>query len=465
MENLSDYLIERIEIISYFSPEVICILAILINLFIFLFFKKKIISAKLSDFITSLAFSINMLILGAIYFTSFFNNNSYSFSILKESFMVNGDNIISRLLINVFFLLFILTTYKISRKTRFKVSLLNSILLLLNIVLAAFVSSNFNLITYVLFEMSIFLIYNYCQNTRFRISNVYCASFILINIIASVLFCIFYFTNIEIQDSSQIAIMETCISIAILLKAGLFPIYNYTNIKECKNNPLFSVFAFCLMPVLGIITYCNFLEGFNFRNEVYTISMFFYLSVVILSCAVNALRAKNMTKFIANCAFVHFCANLAAYLGTFDTSFIKYNYWTMFFEFCLFAMIFVLNINLKIKKVNISNLRSIFIHNKVFASIFSILLLINAFCIPSYLLIENFEVLKVIYSFDKITSYISFLIVFAYVLILLNSLKIIKNIYSYDKNMLLFKLKKATTPNYVIAFLTVIILIAKMFLL
>ena len=51
------------ELISYFSPELICALGVILNLFLFLFFKRKSNAKRISDFITNGALILSLLFL------------------------------------------------------------------------------------------------------------------------------------------------------------------------------------------------------------------------------------------------------------------------------------------------------------------------------------------------------------------------------------------------------------------
>ena len=50
------------EFISFFSAEIVCIIGIILNMFFFLFFKRKLNTKRLSDFITNGALILNLII-------------------------------------------------------------------------------------------------------------------------------------------------------------------------------------------------------------------------------------------------------------------------------------------------------------------------------------------------------------------------------------------------------------------
>ena len=51
-----EYIIDKAELFSYFSPEIISLLAIFVNLFLFLFLRRKFNVKRFSDFIVSATF-------------------------------------------------------------------------------------------------------------------------------------------------------------------------------------------------------------------------------------------------------------------------------------------------------------------------------------------------------------------------------------------------------------------------
>ena len=74
------------------------------------------------------------------------------------------------------------------------------------------------------------------------------------------------------------------------------------------------------------------------------------------------------------------------------------------------------------------------------------------------------QIVKNIYLFD-ISAYTAvILIVFAFMMILLSSLKVIQNIYHFDKMLLKNKFKKRTTINYVVPVFSILFLVVKIFL-
>ena len=297
--------INAIEFFSYFSPEILCLIGIIINFVLFLFFKRKLNIKRISDFTTVGVFSLNSIILISLYIRNNALFDGYNVNLFSDLIVFNNENIIYKLIINLFFVFFILCTYKITRKAKFKTPLINSNLLLL----APFASLLFQvqnpLFAFVLLDVCVFLIYKYASNMRIRKDDVYCPDFVIMSLMASILFYAFYFVGYLIKIELQLAIINVCTTMALLLKAGLFPVYNYTLNRHYKNNIAYSILLFSLLPFLGVITLSKFILNVNLSSEVYLITLLVFLSITILTCAINAFKTKNLVKYLANASYVY----------------------------------------------------------------------------------------------------------------------------------------------------------------
>ena len=122
---------ETFEAISYFSSELFLIFGIILNLIFFLFFKRKLNIKRISDFITSSIFILNSLIISAILIKSLFFVSEINYSTLNNLIIISKNELVIKLLISIFMFGFIISTYKLTRKARFKTPLINSLLLLI----------------------------------------------------------------------------------------------------------------------------------------------------------------------------------------------------------------------------------------------------------------------------------------------------------------------------------------------
>jgi hypothetical protein len=133
--------------------------------------------------------------------------------------------------------------------------------------------------------------------------------------------------------------------------------------------------------------------------------------------------------------------------------------------FTLYILLCVLKYNTKSIKMTLPMLRGLFLKNPIFVNLFCVSILVLSSIIPSALLINNLEILKGIYIFDKTGSYIVIVYLFAHLLLILASLNIIKILYSkkeIDKGYIV--LEKRTTCSYVVLVLIISFLICGVFL-
>ena len=459
MENILKY-----ETMSYFSCEILSAIGIFLNLIFFLFFKRKLNIKRISDFITCGVFILNILVLTAIGFSANdFNNINYSFS--NGLITLDKTSLLLKLSINIFMLFFVLTTYKLTRKARFKTPVINSILLIISI-FAGLISQNSNfIITYILFDIVAILIYKYASNMRIRKDDCYSVDFVLTTATASMLFFGFYFLTFFIKDSIQLNIIYVCMALAFFLKAGMFPFSNYLTDKNYKTNIPYSILLFCFLPWISVIAYNNITKFINYSNEIYQFTMIVFIVLCGFYFGILTLKQKNLVKFLAktNYCLISFSILNILILSNNEIS-LKYSTMVSFCMLSMYSLLTILKINLKIQKINLSAIKGIFLNNKFFTSIFSILLLIISNVVPSGILKFNIQILNNIYSYDKIAFIAVFIYVLAGILILFASLKIIKNLYNFEFRNAKEKLTKKTAPNYAVSLIIILFLIVGIFL-
>ena len=117
MENLTfEYVINNVEIFSYFSAEVVCLLGIILNFICFLFLKKKFDIKRVSDFVTVGTFVVVFLILSSIYLSNVISFENVGFTLFNDIFLFSNNVILYKSILTLFFIVFLLVTYKITRK-------------------------------------------------------------------------------------------------------------------------------------------------------------------------------------------------------------------------------------------------------------------------------------------------------------------------------------------------------------
>ena len=453
--------INTAELFSYFSPEVLCLLGIVINFFLFLFFKRKLNVKRVSDFITVGIFLLNSFILGCLYARNNALFDNYNINLFSDLIVFNNENIIYKIILNLFFVLFILCTYKITRKAKFKTPIINSNLLLLAPFATLLLQVQNPLLAFVLLDVCVYLIYKYASNMRIRREETYCPDFVIMSLMATVLFFAFYSVAYLIKDELQSAIINVCATMALLLKSGIFPIYNYTLNRQHKNNIAYSILLFSFLPFLGIVALSKFILNINLANEVYLITLLAFGALTVLTCAINAFKTKNLVKYLGNASYVYYGIIALSLFMSSDMKFCINSALT--FAFCLlgvYSLLCVLKINLKPDKMNFSVLTGLFMRNGFFCVLFALSLLILLNVIPSLISVNNIQLLKGIYSFDKMGFYLSFIAVAANALILFNGLYAVKLCYTLPSTKP-FVLTKRTMFNYIVLCSIILFLIIK----
>ena len=258
--------------------------------------------------------------------------------------------------------------------------------------------------------------------------------------------------------------MNVCAALALLLKAGLFPIYNYTLNHHYKNNIPYSILLFTFLPFLGVLTFAKFIENIDLSSEIFSLTLFVFISVLMLTCAINAFKTKNLIKYLANFSYSNYALLICALLFLQDLSTCtKIGLTYAFAILGIYSLLCILKINTKVEKINLSSLSGLFIKNSKFCILFALYLLILLNVIPSEILHNNLEILKAIYISDKLGSYIIIIAIVANILILYNGLLAIKMCYTKTKKALPV-LTKETAYNYTVSLIVFLFLIIKLFL-
>ena len=356
--------------------------------------------------------------------------------------------------------------YKTSKKAKFGTTIMNACLLFLSLFSGLLIQVENSILAFVLLDLCAFFIYKYASNMRLRKSEAYSLNSIAINTLSTILFYGFFFLLFVVQGQFQIAIVQTCCACALFLKAGLFPIYNYTLVKEVKNNISYSALLCGFLPMLGVVSFVKFSQNINFSSDIYFVALVGFLIITMIFSSLSAYKTKNLSKYFANCACVY-NSYFIIYALISQNNKMTFNmaFMFLFVLFALYALICVLKINLKSDKLNMLQLKGMFVKNKEFVNLFAISLLILVGVIPSALFFNNLELIKEIYSYDKTGSYICIAFVFSNLLVLANTLNLIKICFSKKelKGDYVF-LAKRTTINYVVPALIITFLIVGAFL-
>lgn len=458
--------ITQIELISYFSSEIFCLLGILINVSMFLFLTRKFNIKRLSDLITFGAFSISSLICIGIFIKNKIVFEDFSFSLMNENLFFNNSIFFLKGLIYAFFACFVLCTYKLTRNARFKGTISNSSLLFCAITSSILLNIQNGIIGFLFLDLIAFYIYKFASSLRIKKYELFSPDFILIGATSTILFYSFCLLSYFIKQELQLSIIQTCATCALLLKIGLFPIYNYTLNQNAKKNLTYSMLLFGFLPYLGVFAFIKFMQHVNTTNEIFLISIYIFLLSTIITSALNIIKTKNLITYganlsILNCSFyaivVLFTQNYQPCINSLILS--------LFVTFAFYSLITILKINLKPEKLNMALLQNLFIKNPLFCNLFTLILLFSANVVPNYLFFNNLEHLKEIYTFDKIGFWAVSIFLFSNVLIILKTLNIIRFCYTKKK---FFKVStqliKRTTPNYVVPIAIILLLILLLFL-
>ena len=392
------------ELLSYFSCELVLIVGIILNVVLIPLIINNPKFKRISDLITCISFCLNSIILTFMVFQSEF------FSIKEDLIVFNTSTLLLKLFINLFSLFFVIATYKFTRKTRHKVPLINSILILIVLLSGLLLTSDNFALVYILLEGIVVLIYKYASNMHPNKTNMYSPVFIAISFSATALFVTFYFMDFVVQDLLQKSIMQSCMSLALLLKIGLFPVYNYSIDKKCRNNIAYTILIFCFLPFVGAVAFNKIISLCMF-NEVCQMCTAIFVIICALSATLYAYKIKNITGFLINVAQLYTCFYISNSIFTKDMN--------PKFMFAAITVLLILFAMLRLYK-----------NNKKLTTIFSLILILNAFLIPLF----GLDILYNIYTYDK-TGFLAInAFIFCNMLVIIKTLLIAEGFYKTNNN-------------------------------
>lgn len=460
MENILsniNFILPKFEWIAYFATDFLYILAIIINVLFFALFRKKSIIKRYSDIVTASTLLLNSICLISIYFLFDVNN---IFDLANGAFVITKDSFLLKFTINTFLLFFIMVTYKLIRRIKYKAGLTNSILVFIGLISSILTVSSNPLLSFILFDAVMFLIYEYASCMRIRENSVYSLEFLLISVCASILFYTFYTVHVFAQNSLLLAVLQVCIVASAMLKIGIFPIYNYTINKNYKVNLPYNTLLYALMPFLGYFALKDILGLFpNIENfSTILVSVFVLLSMVLF--ALNAFKTKNLVALYANISY--FFASLLMFslmLNIDSNSTDKLAYCILITLMGIFSVFSIIEINTHAIKLKLNNLKGLFLNNSLCAILYSLLALSVCCVLPNAMFFNVQTILKEIYLFDKTGLYFATIIFVCLILILFNVISSVVKSYSFDKDdEIPAKYTKRTTLNYVVPFVILLFL-------
>lgn len=441
MENLIINIFLYLKKLLFLFPcEFFCIFFLILNSLIY-FLPIRFNARKLSNILITTMLILNSCTLIYLYLNGF-----------------NSVSLLVKFLLNSFILFYTLITYKIESNCRLRKVLLNSIII--NLLLFGFLivnSTNF-IAVYILLELMILSVYRYSTIAKITKNRKNSLNFILISSCASVLFFLFYFSLFFIQNPLQFSIIQTCIGCAVLLKIGIFPIFNYSMNNQNKTNIPYSILLFCFIPLIGSIAFIKIIHNFFFSSTICELTTLFLILASAVSFAFSALKQKNLVKFLAQTSYFYTSFTIVNFLlYPLDTLSLKLIFLYSFCALGIFSLISIIKINSK-KQINTNLIKGLYYTNKPLSYLLSVALLLYTGIIPSAILFYNIQALKNIYIFGNWGMFLCFTFVILNVLIFLNVIKIIQNIFCITLKPLI-TFKKAAILNYISAFVILLFLL------
>ena len=442
------------KLFTYFPCEIISIFAVFLNIILYMFFSKKNIAKKISFFITSGVFALNFIL--SCYF--FIKTDFLSFG--NDLIVENKESVLLKLLINLFFLMFIISIRKNLHKTKFKLPIVNSISILIAMFSSLLIQSGNFALTYILFEIISYLVYKFASSSQIRKITFFSFNYIVISFCATTLFVLFYFADYKVVDEMQKNILQSCMAITLLLKFGFFPIYNYLNDNKYKKNIPYSIMLCCFYPFIGALVFKKITFGFMY-NEIFQLSCGLFVLITMILFAISSYKAKNISKYLACSMYI--------FIGIYilNTIFIHENILALRFIlsvlFCqlgIYSLLCVLKNNLRFSKLNMSLFKGIFYKDKFFTLILLFLFLCMSSVIPSLVSILQYKLSLLLYSFDKAGFINLCTIIFCNILVIIKTIEIIENCCTV-KNLsdIVSKNKfRQTSYNYVVCLIVIITL-------
>lgn len=446
MENILNIALYFKKILFLFPCEIFCITGVILNFFVWLLPVKRLKIKKVSNFFTILILVLNSCALLYLYFKGF-----------------NETTTIIKFLLNLFMLFFVLTTYKITSKFRYRVVSLNCIVL--NILLFGFLITTLKncILIYILFELIVYSVYRYSLLAKLRKKQTNSSAFVLISSCATVLFCIFFFLCFYVKDLTQLNIIHACAACALLLKIGIFPFYNYSLDFKIKNNIPYSILLFCYVLQTGLLSFSKIIQSFYFNSAVFKSTILYILIFAAFSFGFSTLKQKNLVKFMSQACYFY-ASFITSYLILCPKDNVSISL-IFLYSFCalgIFALLSIIKLNSQ-KQINTNLIKGLYYSNKPISYLLSAALLIYTSIIPSSIVLYNIKALRSIYLFSVQGTFLCFVFIILNVFVFLNVVKIIQSIYCVNlKKRIAFK--KAAILNYITAFVILIFLIISYFL-
>ncbi len=445
-------------ITPFFGCESVLLFVFFINILLFLFCKRKANVKKLSDFTVAIAFLINTLICGAVYFLNIGNYQSETY--LNDFLYLNTEGIFLKAVVNILLLMFLFISSRLIRQTLFKTPLVNANLCMIGLFSCFLTQINNDILAFLLLDIVVFFIYKYASLMKTKKDGFFSPDFLLLNVISSVVFYL-TITILRFNDSdSQIAILNTVLFLAYLLKLGIFPSANYFSISNHKKNLPYLVLLSVYLPFLGVIGLIKIFSNIILSGDIFMITSAIFLFLCVFNIAILTLKTKNITKFFGNLGLFFSIFVITNFLVSINSYFsLKLASLFAFAMFAVFSLIAIFKINNKQEKLYFSAFRGVFLKNRFYTFLFSLSILFLFSIIPSALMTNSLIALKNIYSYDKFGYVLAFVLVFCYLLFLLRAFDLILNCYNYDKNSKVKMFIKKTTSNYAVFFMAILFLI------
>ncbi len=449
MENINLNILNHIsgykDILSGFACEFLYLFGITVNFFLTFYAHKKKVLKEISDYLVTSIFTLAFVAL-------------FYFDFYKSAYTLDSGTVI-KFFLNLFFLFFAFATNPLTAK--FKHKAVNQNTALLFIALFAFLLLRYThpLILFILLDLTVFYIYRYGLDLRIIKTERKLKNFLSISITASVIFYVLYGVSLLLDSAIQADIVQTCMACAVLLKIGIFPLFNYSINNQDKSDIGFSILLFGILPFLGAIVFSQIIQNFNNNTELFKLTLISIILVSAFSFALGAFWQKDLVKLISRCEcfFVSFII-LNIMFGYIDMCKIELLFLYLFCSLGIFSILSVLKMNSNKKKITSNLVKGLYYANKPLSHLLCIILLMYLSVIPNKILFSNIAVLKNLYNVNVLGIYLCFIFVVLNVLILLNVIKIIQNIYFLTFKPVI-EFKKAITPNYVIAFLIIVFML------
>lgn len=442
------------EVFSFCATIFLLIAGVFLNFLVLKFSKNKFSVKKISDIITFSIFFINTLIFGAL---ALFSNTLF---FLKGNIYFFKNSLYLLFIVNLFLLLTTLCFTKLLKKLHHKTALVNSDLLIAALFSNLLFILNNPLFAFIALDIAIWMSYKYCADMRSDTQKIYSAAAAFIFVISSSLFYLFYLLNYLAEIPIQKTIIQVCLSVAFLLKIGIFPVYNYLQAKSNKANLPYNLLILNYVPYLGIIYLSKFMGLLNLNDEIYQITLFIFLLLSAAFYSVYAFKTNNAVKILAN-SFYYFMTLIVLniVMFSFDNSGLRLASILLFSYLGIYSIFTVLKINFASNTFNLNAFRGLNTNNSVQSFFLSLLILFSTGIIPGVVSIDVLKIFKNIYLYDAVAVFNVLILAFSYIILVFGILRIVQNIYQKSDLTTKEKMKKRTTLNYAVLFVVILFLI------